>query len=324
MLIIGMLPASVRGHVYGPLRLSHLVRLLRWVVADSSLSATSGASTSSSTTSSGRSTAVQAERMVRLLGWVFLIGHWLACLWYVVLTSTGELDPDEHALGTLYLMVLYKALLSIFAEDVDPGSDGARTLAIFSLFLGGVVTATLFANFADLVSLRNAQISRHRESLDNVNQTMAMVAVPAGLRRRVLQYFDSVWLRHRDFSGFLFLQRLPETLQMEVSSFVHTKVIKRVPAFKGCKAIFIDYLARKLRPSVFLAGSMIFAKGTMGRSMYFIEKGTVAIHDDASSANLLYNMLNRGDFFGEIAVLPLPPRIASATALTCCDFFELF
>ena len=56
--------------------------------------------------------------------------------------------------------------------------------------------------------------------------------------------------------------------------------------------------------------------------MYFIRHGTVMIHGDEGGAAIL-NMLNRGDFFGEIAVLTTVPRIAYATAVTMCDFFEL-
>ena len=56
--------------------------------------------------------------------------------------------------------------------------------------------------------------------------------------------------------------------------------------------------------------------------MYFIRHGTVMIHGDEGGDAIL-NMLNRGDFFGEIAVLTTVPRIAYATAVTMCDFFEL-
>ena len=191
---------------------------------------------------------------------------------------------------------MYHSMLSIFGEDVNPQSDPATAIALFGLFLGGIVTAFLFGEIAHIISIQNAEEAGHREDLEKLARTMRQLDVPRDVRERVYQYFNYVWVRHRNFSEDAFLQKLPETLHREVAAHVHIKDIMRVPLFKDCHRLadrpphmrgpicgllatvlsgriyslivtlthwhrfFLEDLSRRMHPCVFLTGSTIFAK----------------------------------------------------------------
>jgi CRP-like cAMP-binding protein len=77
--------------------------------------------------------------------------------------------------------------------------------------------------------------------------------------------------------------------------------------------------AESLVPLVAVADQPIFVKGDPGDSLYIIAEGQVRVHD----GDLLFNVLNRGDVFGEMSVLDSEPRSASVTAVTPARLYRL-
>ncbi|MDZ4718991.1 MAG: cyclic nucleotide-binding domain-containing protein [Roseiflexaceae bacterium] len=69
--------------------------------------------------------------------------------------------------------------------------------------------------------------------------------------------------------------------------------------------------AETLTPLVAAADQPIFMKGDPGDSLYIIAEGQVRVHD----GDLQFNLLYRGDVFGEMSVLDSEPRSASVTAV---------
>ena len=70
--------------------------------------------------------------------------------------------------------------------------------------------------------------------------------------------------------------------------------------------------------------SYVFREGDLGTEMYIIHEGQVEIikHDPATSEQLLA-VLEKGDFFGEMALLEELPRTASARALTDVKLLQI-
>lgn len=64
------------------------------------------------------------------------------------------------------------------------------------------------------------------------------------------------------------------------------------------------------------AGQPLFRAGDAGDAMYLIERGKVQISmKSIGGEDLILAVLNRGDFFGEMAIIDEKPRSANATAL---------
>ena len=74
----------------------------------------------------------------------------------------------------------------------------------------------------------------------------------------------------------------------------------------------------------FEAGAVIFSEGDPGREMFIIQSGQVAISRLAGGEARQLAVLEKGDFFGEMALLEdYPERSATATALTDVEVLQL-
>jgi len=66
----------------------------------------------------------------------------------------------------------------------------------------------------------------------------------------------------------------------------------------------------------FSSGERIFEQGDLGTEMYIIQEGTVEIIKHIGGQSHLLSRLEKGDFFGEMALLEAMPRTADAVAVT--------
>lgn len=64
------------------------------------------------------------------------------------------------------------------------------------------------------------------------------------------------------------------------------------------------------------AGEVIFHQGDLGTDMFIIQDGEVHIIKNINGASHMLSKLEKGDFFGEMAVLESAPRSADAVAIT--------
>jgi CRP-like cAMP-binding protein len=68
----------------------------------------------------------------------------------------------------------------------------------------------------------------------------------------------------------------------------------------------------------------IFAKGDPGSSLFAICQGTVKISvPSVDGHDAVFDMIDKGDIFGEIALLDGRPRTADAVAITDCELFVI-
>ncbi|HZK92252.1 MAG TPA: Crp/Fnr family transcriptional regulator [Stellaceae bacterium] len=86
----------------------------------------------------------------------------------------------------------------------------------------------------------------------------------------------------------------------------------------------LDALLLRARTEHYPAGRVIFAKGSPGRSMMAILKGSVRISAPTPAGpDIVLTMLQAGEVFGEIALLDGEDRTADATAVSDCELLVL-
>jgi CRP/FNR family transcriptional regulator, cyclic AMP receptor protein len=86
----------------------------------------------------------------------------------------------------------------------------------------------------------------------------------------------------------------------------------------------LDALLLHAHGQHYAAGREIFAKGSPGRSMMAILKGTVRISAPSPAGpDIVLTMLHAGEVFGEIALLDGEDRTADATAVTDCELLVI-
>lgn len=82
-------------------------------------------------------------------------------------------------------------------------------------------------------------------------------------------------------------------------------------------------LAKSWRERIYEVGTKIFSEGLIGEAMYIITSGSVKITRIADGREREIITLQRGDFFGEIALFEYVSRTASATTLTKVSLLEI-
>jgi len=74
---------------------------------------------------------------------------------------------------------------------------------------------------------------------------------------------------------------------------------------------------------IYPKNSMVFAEGEPGNELFIIQKGSVTIAKVVDDNEVLLAVLKPGDIFGEMALLEVKPRVASAVAYEECQLLAV-
>lgn len=94
--------------------------------------------------------------------------------------------------------------------------------------------------------------------------------------------------------------------------------------FSKLDARIIDRLSACMLSRTFKRGMTIFTKGDESTNLFAVGSGTVRISvPSVDGRAAVFNLLEAGDIFGEIALLDGQPRTADAVAVTDCNLFTI-
>ncbi|MGC8964997.1 MAG: Crp/Fnr family transcriptional regulator [Brevinematia bacterium] len=79
----------------------------------------------------------------------------------------------------------------------------------------------------------------------------------------------------------------------------------------------------KKHGKIYDEGKVIFNEGDYGKEMFIIVEGKVKIVKKVGNIEKVLMVLDKGDFFGEMALVEDKPRSASAIALTTCKLIVI-
>lgn len=158
--------------------------------------------------------------------------------------------------------------------------------------------------------------------------------VSKDLEKRVIKWFDFLWTNKKAVDEREVLKYLPDKLRAEIAINVHLDTLKKVgPAhsapppqsrkspvstllqvriFADCEAGLLVELVLKLQPQVYSPGDYICKKGDIGREMYIIKEGKLAVVADDGVTQFV--VLSDGSYFGEISIL----AIKGGPTACCC------
>jgi CRP-like cAMP-binding protein/Zn-dependent protease len=103
------------------------------------------------------------------------------------------------------------------------------------------------------------------------------------------------------------------------------EMIDALPAFDDLPADVLSDLAGRVRLRAVRPGQPVFRQGDRASAFYLVRKGIVHIeseHPDTGDTEVL-TVLERGDSFGELALLKSTPRSATARATNETELFEI-
>ncbi len=93
-------------------------------------------------------------------------------------------------------------------------------------------------------------------------------------------------------------------------------ILQRTPLFRGLNRRQIEQIGKRFVERTYAPGDKIVTQGKGGEGFFVIMEGRAeAIHEQADGTHAVLNLLNPGDFFGEMALLTEQMRTASVVAV---------
>lgn len=110
------------------------------------------------------------------------------------------------------------------------------------------------------------------------------------------------------------------------------QLLQRMPIFGALRQDTLQFLLEQARSKEVAAGAYFFREKDPADALYVLESGRAAVIKSWEDGEFLLRHLERGDCFGEMALMDLFPRSASVRAVADCvalalapaDLFRLF
>ena len=289
------------------------------------------------------------SRAVKILLFLVLSFHWIACAWHSLCSAgADEWCTSEyvhlHDNVSLQYAAAYQVATSIILSNdplqtySSPGSIlplKALSFLSFVMLVGGVLYIIALGNVAALVTAIVGRDELQRRKFEQVSDLSEHLKLPSALHLKMQSYFEYVWLRHRDIDEKRvehFCATLPISLRNEVLLHAHREMLRNVPIFRGLNAKCILEIVNRMTSIVALPGDLIVTKGHSNSGLYFISRGEVEVivHDDEEEEEQEARktarpkiLLTEGDYFGEVSLLLNTPATATIEAVSFCDLFYI-
>uniref|UniRef100_A0A671MTQ0 Cyclic nucleotide-gated cation channel-like n=1 Tax=Sinocyclocheilus anshuiensis TaxID=1608454 RepID=A0A671MTQ0_9TELE len=252
-------------------------------------------------------------RIWNLVLYILVIIHWNACIFYAISKSLGFgsdqwvypniSSTEEGALRRSYIYCFYWSTLTLttIGEMPPPVRDEEYVFVVFDFLVGVLIFATIVGNVGSMISNMNATRAEFQARIDAIKHYMHFRKVSRHLETRVIKWFDFLWTNQKAVDEQEVLKNLPDKLRAEIAINVHLSTLKKVRIFQDCEAGLLVELVLKLRPQVYSPGDYICRKGDIGKEMYIIKEGKLAVVADDGVTQ--FALLTAGGCFGEISIL---------------------
>ncbi|CAM5073536.1 unnamed protein product [Natator depressus] len=260
-----------------------------------------------------RTARPHAFRIARLMLYAFVAIHWYACAYYALSGAIGYgadawVYPNHSRPGFArplrqYLHSFYLATLVLATVGDTPAPQRPEellfTAAGFLLAVLGL--ATVLGSVGSVVSSRSAAEAALYPDAERVRGYLRLHRVARRLETRVARWHQHLQLHQKVTNEQQALQHLPQPLRAEVAVSVHLATLRKVQLFQACERGLLEELVLRLRPQVYSPGEYVCRKGDIGREMYFIREGRLAVVGDDGRTQLA--VLGEGLYFGEISII---------------------
>ncbi|XP_067324479.1 cyclic nucleotide-gated channel alpha-1 [Anolis sagrei] len=279
-------------------------------------------------------------RISNLVMYIIIIIHWNACIYFSLSKAIGFgtdtwvypniTHPEFGRLARKYVYSLYWSTLTLttIGETPPPVRDVEYVFVVVDFLVGVLIFATIVGNIGSMISNMNAAREEFQARIDAIKQYMQFRNVSKDLEKRVIKWFDYLWTNKKAVDERKVLKFLPDKLRAEIAINVHLETLKKVRIFADCEAGLLVELVLKLQPQVYSPGDYICRKGDIGREMYIIKEGKLAVVADDGVTQFV--VLSDGSYFGEISILNIKGskagnrRTANIRSIGYSDLFCLY
>jgi CRP/FNR family transcriptional regulator, cyclic AMP receptor protein len=102
--------------------------------------------------------------------------------------------------------------------------------------------------------------------------------------------------------------------------------LTNIPMFESLSAEDLNLLTLLWHERTILRSDVLFRKGDAGSSMFIVENGAIEIcvQSEEDQEDIRVSTINKGGFFGELALISGQPRTATAKAVEDCRLLEMW
>uniref|UniRef100_A0A8C4YGN7 Cyclic nucleotide gated channel subunit alpha 4 n=1 Tax=Gopherus evgoodei TaxID=1825980 RepID=A0A8C4YGN7_9SAUR len=254
-----------------------------------------------------------AFRIAKLMLYVFVTIHWNACIYYALSGAIGYgadawVYPNHSRPGFArplrqYLYSFYfSTLVLTTVGDTPPPQRQEEFLFMVAGFLLAVMGfATIMGSMSSVISSMSTAEAAFYPDAERLKGYLRLQRVGRRLETRVARWHQHLQLNKKVTNEQQVLQHLPERLRAEVAVSVHLATLRKVQLFQTCERGLLEELVLRLRPQVYSPGEYVCRKGDIGREMYFIREGQLAVVGDDGVTR--FAVLGEGLYFGEISII---------------------
>ncbi|CAI2370632.1 unnamed protein product [Moneuplotes crassus] len=276
-------------------------------------------------------------KLVKLIFFLILFLHCLACIWFFIVKQNETWIPpldyvwvetelyDQGAFHQ-YLNALYHAVLMLGGNDVGPRGNFQLTFVSITLLAAAIINANIFGNMAVILQSLNKKATNFQEKLDNANETMKNLRIPRALQEEIKDYFTFTQNTQDHQSDLkIFMSTLSPSLRQKVISSIFKGVLVKNPIFNMHNAA-INQILGTMETCLFLPENKIITQNQEGNMMYFIAHGECDVTVLTEKQKEIHvSTIKEGDFFGEVALIKKCKRTASVISknyTTLASFHE--
>lgn len=128
-------------------------------------------------------------KIIRLIFFLVIYLHLIACLWYFLVRIDNEWMPPldyvwvktdfyELSIPMKYYLSLYHSVLMLTGNDIGPRGAYQVLFVAIAISMGAIINAQLFGELALIVSAMNMKNTRFQEKLDVANAAMKNIKLP--------------------------------------------------------------------------------------------------------------------------------------------------
>ena len=222
-------------------------------------------------------------RIGQLLFFLLLTVHWVACIWYLLISgSTTWIPPRDlnwqvtnfYNLSVMskYSIVFYYAILTMVGNDIAPVNNIQTVYATFVVISGALLSAFIFGNIAALMATMN----RGTNFYDLSAVTMKSMRIPDEIQDDVYSYLlaiqDTPYLQ-QDIERFFSI--LSDPLRKQINAQLYLPMLKKINLLKHADSTEFAFFLSHMKLCLFLPNELIIREDMHGDQMYFISEGSV-------------------------------------------------
>ncbi|CAM2702395.1 unnamed protein product [Rotaria socialis] len=279
-----------------------------------------------------------AFRILCLICLTLTLIHWNSCAYLLICQYLGfgtdrwvlPAAAKNETVAMLYTYCFYWStlLLSTIGDVPLPVKRIEYIFVLLDFMIGILIFATIIGSLGTMISSQNQSRQQVCEKMDEIKRYMKFRSVNRKLEQKVIKWLDYLYTNRQVLNEEMVLNSdLSVELRKDLAIKVHLESLKQVTLFHDCEPNLLIELVTKLKPIFFGPGDYVCRKGDIGKEMYIIKRGQLAVVSD--DGKITFVVLKEGSVFGEISILNIPGskngnrRTANVKSLGYSDLYTL-